>query len=188
MKKLATTDTTIEQFYTLIMQGVEAWTEAGKIVSKKMDEDPDWAEMVTNKHPEIGIETVYAFYRIGKGVLHPKLLLSDKPGIRALRRLPYFEQEKYLNNPVKVLIENKGDWESINMSIYNMTPLQSKQVFDGEEVRSEAGQRAWIESQKIRTKPVDVNEPYRVVGKNLVIMEPCRFTQKQLMQIMAGMD
>ena len=179
----------IDQFVELVQRGIDAWIEAGEIVAKNMDDDAEWAEKVNAAHPEISIEMLYAFDRVGRKQLHPKLLLSDGPGVRKLRRLPYQMQEKYLNGSVPVLVTTTpGEWDTLQIDIHNLTPSQASQVFDGDKVRSPQQQRAWIEDQKAKRVAVTYDEPFRVTGRKLVIMEPCQLSAKQLAQILAQME
>lgn len=183
-----TTKTAVKQFADLVFKGIDFWMQAGAIVSKAMDADPDFAEKVSEEHPEISQEMVHAFDRIGRKELHPRLLLSDKPGPRRLRRLPFRLQERHITEPVSVLVQTSKGWETLKMSIHNLTPSQASQVFDADSIRDEAAQRAWIQDRAAIEKVIEQhNEPYRITGGKLVIMEPCQFTPKQIAQILAQM-
>lgn len=177
----------IDRIASLINQGVQAWIEAGKIVANAIDKDPDFAEKLNAKHPEVSVEMVYALDRVGRRELHPKLLLSEYPGVRRLRRLPYSLQEKYVNNPVPVLVNGPKGWESLQVDINNLTPQQAAQVFDKNGVRSDAAQRAYIESQKAKQPAKEYKDPCRVVGHRLVIAQPCEITAKELSHFLAQM-
>lgn len=178
----------IDRFFELIQRGVDAWIEAGQIVAENIDKDPDWADTVNTAHPEIGVEMIYAFERIGRKQLHPKLMLSDGPGVRKLRRLSYHQQEKFLNEPLPMLINNEGSWESLSVDIHNLTKAQADQVFDGDCVRTLQQQRAWIEDHKAKRSVLQYDEPFRITGRKLVVMEPCQLSAKQLAQILAQME
>jgi hypothetical protein len=139
------------QFVQLVMKGIQCWMEAGKLVAKKLNEDPDWADRVHELHPEISVETIYAFDKVGRMQLHPQLLLSDCPGHVQLRRLSYDAQQKYLGEPVPLLVRTESGWESLNVDVRNLTTLQAAQVFEGSKgVRSDAAQRAWLESRAVK--------------------------------------
>ncbi len=184
--QIKTTDQ-ISKFVSLFQQGYEAWIEAGKIVSASLESDADFADKVHAAHPEISCDTVYAFDRLGRKELHPKLLISDAPGSRKLRRLPFTLQEKYTEQPVKVLVKNSKGWDTLEISVFNLTPDQANQVFDGDSIRSEAAQRAWLEGKASKAM-IQIDEPYRVSGRKLVVMQPCQFTAGQLCRLLADME
>ncbi len=178
----------VEEFSKLVMAGIEAWWKAGQIVARNLDADPAWLDEVCRRCPEITPETVLAFDRVGRRKLHPRLMGSNKPGAVRLRAFPLELQEKYLTHPLPLLIKNGKGVETLEVSLWNLTAEQCRQVFDAEGVRSEGGQRAWLESRESKraiAKPVD--EPYRIVGSTLVVMGPCRFTAKQVLQLAAQM-
>lgn len=179
----------IDQFVQFIMAGIEAWFKAGELVARNLDANPVWADEVCKRCPEITLETVMAFDRVGRRKLHPRLLASNKPGAVRLRSLPFELQEKYLSAPVPVLIKQGKDVETLEVSLWNLTTDQCRQVFESDGVRSEGAQRAWLESQTKRARvPVAVDEPYRVTGHTLVVMEPCKFSLKQLLSLAAQMQ
>ena len=177
----------IEQFIDLLQRGYDAWIEAGKIVAKSLEDDPDFAEKVNAAHPEVSIDTVYAFDRVGRRELYPKLLMSDTPGAKRLRRLPYAAQEKFANNPVSVLIRADKGWDTLKTSVFNLTSDQAAQVFDGDCIRTEAAQRAYLEAKSTKAM-VQIDEPYRISGRKLIVLQSCQFTAGQLARILADME
>jgi hypothetical protein len=178
---------TIERFMELFQKGYEAWVEAGKLVSEQLETDPDFAEKVHDAHPEISCDIIYAFDRLGRKELYPKLLISDSPGAKRLRRLPYSSQEKYCKEPVPLLIRNEKGWQTLNTSVFNLTPEQAAQIFDGESMRTEAEQRAWVENKATKSL-VQIDEPYRVSGRKLIVIQPCQFTAGQLARVLAEIE
>lgn len=187
MQNIQRANTNVNKFIELFLKGIELWLEAGRIVSQALEEDPDFAEKVNAAHPEISVDTVYAFDRIGRKQLHPKLVISDSPGARKLRRLPYTMQEKYTDEPVPVLIRTESGWETLKVNVFNLTSEQAAQVFDGDVIRTEGAQRAWLESKASKAL-IQVDEPYRVSGRKLLIMQPCQLNAKQLATILAQME
>lgn len=178
---------TIEQFYTLIMQGVAAWTKAGELVAKACEEDDDFPAKVNAAHPEITEEFVLVFERVGRRLVHPKLLMDDSPGVEKLRSLPYAEQEKWMTCPVPLLVRAAKGWETLRTPVRNLTQMQARQVFARHCVRSEGEQRAWLEGQSA-LKSVPADDAFRVVGGKLVVMHPTTLTRKQVAQCLAMME
>ena len=177
----------VEQFFTLLQKGYEMWMQAGKVVADALESDVDFAEKVNKAHPEVSVDVVYAFDRIGRKQLHPKLAISDSPGAKKLRRLPYAQQEKFINQPLPVLIKQVNGWEVLKVSVFNLTAEQSSQVFDGDVVRTEAEQRAYLETKSSKSL-IQIDEPYRVSGRKLIVMQACQFTAGQLARLLAEME
>ena len=182
-----TKNSDVDAFVALVMKGVEAWIEAGKILVKNIDEDPDFGDKICDKCPDISAEMVCRFEQIGRQELHPRLLLSDAPGIRRLRKLPYDLQEKYVTHPVNMLAT---DGSTINADVRNLTPDQAAQVFKHDGIRSLAEQRLWIEDTKAKqiAPPTKANLPYRIVGQKLVVVQPCQFNRKELANLLAEIE
>ena len=190
MSKELTKSNVIGQFAELVFKGIELWTQAGKIAAEAIDADPEWPEKVKTTHPEISLDVVYAFDRIGRGQLHPKLLVNDCPGYVRLRNLPLPEQERFIENPVDLLVKTPGGWETLRVSVLNLTPAQARQVFDKKSVRTLAAQRAFLESdttQKELAKSAK-DEPYRVVGNSLVILQPCKLDRRDIARLLVEME
>jgi hypothetical protein len=177
----------IRNFAEHLRAGIENWTKAGEIAAKCCDADPQWPEKVVEQFGDINVDVIYAFERIGRGVLNPKLLLNDSPGCRKLRRLPKHYQDRFLSEPVNLLIKQDGNWETLKIDVRNLEPAQANQVFTNDGVRSEAQQRAWLEERATR-ESVQIDEAYRIAGKNLVVMSPCQFTRKQLTRLLMEME
>jgi hypothetical protein len=178
-----------DEFVKLVMAGVESWVKAGEIVARNLDVDPGWLDAVCKRCPEITEETVLAFDRVGRRKLHPRLLMSNKPGAVRLRAMPMELQEKYLASPVPLLVKSGKAVETLEVSVWNLTPDQCRQVFDKDGIRSEGAQRAWLESREARKlPPIQVNEPYRIAGSTLVVLEPCKLSCKQLLSLAAQMQ
>lgn len=176
-----------ELFIDLVMRGTECWLQAGEIVARNMDANPHFIDEVCDKCPDLSPETVVRFAQIGRKQLLPKLLISDAPGVRRLRKLPYALQQKYSSDPIPVVIAS-GD--VLTVDVRNLTPDQAAQVFADDRIRSEAEQRAWMEDKKAKTAVhrQSVDSPYRIVGKKLVIVQPCQLTSRDLARVLADME
>lgn len=174
----------------LITQGINAWFEAGRIVAEQVDENEGFVDFVCEKFPSFTPEMVMRFYAIGKKQIHPELLISDAPGIRRLIKLPYGLQEKYLRTPIPVLVKTQRDWEMLQIDVRNLTADQAKQAIDGDCVRSQAAQRAWIESNNVKrfNPSADIDLPWKIVGKRLVIKKDVTLTARELARILSDME
>lgn len=180
----------IQRIVELIHQGVESWIEAGKIVAKEIDSDPDFIDKICAEVPGISHEIVLRLDQIGRNRLYPHLLLNDSPGVRKLYRLPRDLQEKFWSEPVELLISDGDKTETLKVDVRNLSPAQARQVFNGATVRSVAAQRAWLEDEKARnfTAAVEVDDSYRVVGRRVVFRKNVSLTAKELARILAEIE
>lgn len=178
-----------KQFIDLVLQGLECWKQAGEIAAKAIADDPEFIDTVVSECPDITAETVRRFERIGLGQLHPQLCLSESPGVRRLRKLSYLLQERYATSPVELLVKADGKYDTLQVDVRNLTHDQAAQVFDANGLRSAAAQRAYIENAVLKRTdpPARGNLPYRTVKDDLVIMQPCRISKKDLARILADM-
>lgn len=177
----------VSQFVELLNQGLQAWNDAAAIARENIAKDPEWPDKVAEACPMLSPDKVRAFCKIGQTV-HVNLFLASGSGPNALRRLPIALQDKYVSEPVAVLIANG---ESLLVDVNNLTPDQASQVFAHDGVRSLAAQRAWLEDKAMKAKPIakKADVPYRVTGGKLVVMVAgTTFTRKDLAKFVAEMD
>jgi len=135
----------IERFYELLKQGYDAWIQAGKIVVSALESDPDFADKVHEAHPEVSVNVVLAFDRIGRRALHPKLAMSDSSGAKALQRLSYDLQEKYVDELITVITLCDGKVGVAKKRVFDLEKHEAKQVFTPHHVRTEAEQYDYLQ-------------------------------------------
>lgn len=183
MKNLITNQQTeIDKFHALVMEGIEKWIEAGEIVARAIDTNPEFIENACDTHPSLTPELIKRFYAIGKKQLHPEVLISTAPGIRALARLPYAQQEKYLREPLEIVVDGE---DVLKVEARNLTSKQVRQVFSSGGVRSVGGQRAVMLSEN---KCVDIKTPaqhYQIKGGKFVTDGPVALDIGALMRQLA---
>lgn len=181
------TKTAAHLFCEYLLRGCEAWLEAGKIAAAELDKNPDWADEVARIDPFPPAGSVKQFARIGRMQLHPKLLAPGPVGLQRLAKLPFALQEKYLKQPVEVLVE-KG--ETLLIDVHNLTDEQAAQVFTKDDIRDIPEQRAWLSTQAMQkaVPPTRANLPYRIAGKKLICMAGCTFERKELAKLLAEME
>lgn len=169
---------------TNIVQNAAAVAER---VRQLIAKDPEWVDNFCERAPGFTPSFLRRISLLGVKE-SPQLLFTSSAGAAALRRLPLDIQEKHATEPVELLLANM---ETLCIDIHNLSPLQASQVFASDHVRSLAEQRAWLEDQATRksvARVVKPDMPYRVVKTDLVIMEPCKLSRKQLMQLLSEMD
>lgn len=183
-------DKEINEFAELVQQGIECWFKAGQIVTRAIDSDPEWASKVTARYPQLTAEIIFRFEQIGRRQMLPQLLVSDCPGYRALRRLPYSMQEAVMSRGVEVLTCHNGDYDALMVEPINLTSNQCRQVFAANRIRSLAEQRALVESYELKNRPVKATaiQPYKVRNGRLIVNTPVEFSRKDLARILAEME
>ena len=139
---------TITKFVGLLYEGVAAWEAAGKLLVKLIDRNPDVKTKIVREHPEISMGVLSRLEMVGRGLVKPEMLLSDAPAYRAARVLPVSDQDRLLKEPtVPLVVREEGRTEVLMADFRNLQPVQVRQVFAKDHIRTEAEQRAWIESQ-----------------------------------------
>lgn len=180
----------VEEFIRLVKKGMECWVQAGEIAAKSIEGNPNFIDEVCDTWPDISPETVRRFQCIGLKKLHPALTISEAPGMRRLRKMPYEIQCKYVGDPVELLVEKQDGWDVLLVDVRNLTPDQVSQVFDFDCLRTQAAQRAYIEGKKAKqlAPPVKADLPYRIVGKKLVVVTACTLDRKEMARLLADME
>lgn len=177
------------QFIEYIHQGIECWIKAGSLLVERTAVDDTFRDKIMEMCPEITEETLDNFERIGLKLVHPKLLISDCPGAKRLRKMSYNIQERYIEKPIPLLVHTENGWETLNVSYLNLTRQQAEQVFGLDGIRTNAAQRAWVEDRNIKKLPAPkLDEPYRVVKDTVVFMGGCTLTLAQLAELVAKMS
>lgn len=92
----------IKELHALIVQGVEAWTRAGKILVTLVDQDPDIYNEIIAKHPGLTKSTLAQLEAVGRNTLEPRLLLNGCIGYQRLRKCPLSDQRRALSTGIKI--------------------------------------------------------------------------------------
>src|SRR5690242_3959729 len=76
----------------------------GKAMVAIVDGIPDGYKKLREKYPSLSGGTIAQFLRVGRGHVYEPLLLSDEPGVKALRKCDIAIQKEYYHEPIPVLI------------------------------------------------------------------------------------
>lgn len=178
-----------QRFIDALNRGLSAFVEAGEILVNALAEHPNIKERIMELEPRIDPQALADMERIGRKQLHPMLTVSNKPALRALRRMPYSEQERYSSEPVELLIVDSADKTStLQVSIHNMTADQSRQAFNGNHVRTLAEQRAYIEGERAKRmvkQAPPVTSDYVISRGRIVTNRPLTLTQEDLVRMLS---
>lgn len=178
-------DQQLNSFYDALQRGKDALEDAGRILVSLIDEDVSVKERIMAEHPEITEDVIETFERIGRKQLYYKLCLLEAPGIRALKRCPYSEQVQYSTDPIPMLLLNGRESDHLTVAVHALNPEQVKQVFGGHRIRSLAEQRAWIENQKSKPRPLDKREPYTLGKGRITFHEPVTLSASDMARLLS---
>lgn len=124
---------------------------------------------------------------IGEGRLLPQIGFGEpSAGRQELARCSMADQQTYLAQPFEVVVINGAAADTILVAVDALTRDQAKQIFDRGLIRSAGAQRAWLESQKAKTKLVAVECDYKIHGRYLVV-RGVRFSKSALLAILSQM-
>lgn len=180
------TQTDAERFAALVQKGIDAWTEAGRLLVRMIEENPNAKNVIIEFCPDVTEEILSRFEAIGRNQLHPKTLLNNSPGMRRLRQLPYSDQARFLSEPVPVLVKTATGIDTLQVAVKNLTPEQALQVFTPDGVRGLDAQRAWVESRTSRKHATSA--PYQIKGHKVHFNADCEMTARELAQVLAQMS
>lgn len=184
--KTGLTVNAIEEFKTLIENGIASIVQACEKYVEALDSDKDANEKFHSAFPMIDEATWANFELIGRKLMHHKLLFTGGKAINKLKLLPYSQQEVALEKGIDLLVSN-GDILKVKPDC--MTPFQIKQIFDGEHIRSLPQQKAYLESLKIiATKSHPVIETYVIKSGKVIFPAQSEYTRKEIARILMEME
>lgn len=185
------TESQISEFIRLFRAGVDAWIAAGEILVELVENDPHSYDYIIEKCPQLNAGVLGRFEQMGRKTLHPQLLLTASPGFARLQKLPMSLQERYIEEPVPIVIQTADGPDVILIQAKNMTRDQAAQAFAPNRLRTQGEQRAWMVDQASKAaKPVSTpiaNKPWTIKGGK-VIIAGVEFTRRELAGILAQMD
>lgn len=103
-KEVEITGEHVQQFMAFVTEGVLAWTKAGRLLVQMVERNPNTFALIRKDNPQLSIDVLLAFEKIGRNEIYPYLLLEDSPGSKRLLALPYELQTKYYKTKVKVAV------------------------------------------------------------------------------------
>ena len=180
----------INEIANCIQRGMEAWVEAGEIIAKMLDEDPSAVDTIAREIPGLTKEILFTFERIGRRELHPSLLINNSPGVKRLAQVSYSQQERYVNNPMPVIVCVDGGYDTLQIKCEDLTPQQCAQVFDRGVIRDDGAQRAYIEAEKKKAIMEGIPTeylPYHVTKGKATFRKGCILTKREVKNMLAVM-
>lgn len=183
------TNSKIKQFIDLFKQGVDAWIKAGEVLVDLVENDPHSYDYIIQQCPQLNAGVLGRFEQMGRKTLHPQLLLTASPGFSKLQKLPFSMQERYIQEPIPVIVHTADGTDILLVQAKNMTKEQAAQAFASDRLRTEGEQKAWMMQQASNAaKPAQrAGKPWTIKGTK-VIINGIEFTRRELAGILAQMD
>lgn len=178
----------INQFIALFRDGVNAWIKAGEILVELVEADPHTYDYIIQQCPQLNAGILGRFEQMGRKTLHPQLLLTASPGFSKLTRLPFSMQERYISEPIPLIVHTAEGTDVLLVKAKDMTKDQANQVFAPGRLRTEGEQKALLmQQQSNAARPVTTSKPWSIRGSKIII-NGLEFTRKELTAILAQMD
>lgn len=179
----------IDQFGDLLAQIGAGIKAAAALVVEIVNENPDGKRQLLEKYPQISMSFLNQLEAVGRGQLNPKLALTVNPGLVKLRKLPPSDQDRYLEEPLELVIEKDGEYDVLLVKAADMTADQAKQVFAEDHVRSHGAQRAYLEDLRqkaaLANQTVPVKQVYTIHRNGQVEINGVLFHRKDLLDILS---
>lgn len=155
----------ITRFVKLVQQGIDAWTEAGKHLVVMIEQDKDFLMTMRKAHPEISMDMLTVFERIGRKQIYAPLLANSSQGARALLELPYDVQQKYCTGLVPVVVKRSGNYVTERKRLDELNRSEVKQVFDFDCVVTAERQEKRLREMTTTKTPVAYSAPASFVKR-----------------------
>jgi hypothetical protein len=177
----------IDSFIALFKDGVEAWIKAGEILVDLVEADPHTYDYIIQKCPTLNAGILGRFEQMGRKTLHPQLLLTASPGFAKLQKLPFSMQERYIEEPIPLVVHTDDGTDILLVQAKNMTKEQAAQVFAGDRLRTDGEQKAWLMQQRsMNARPVNKQEAaWTIKAGRVIFREGTSLSAGELATILA---
>lgn len=180
----------LDRFIDLYIKGSESFVQAGEILVELVDQDPHTYDYILRKFPNLNPTVLSKLEQMGRKTLHPQLLFNNSAGFAKLQRLPYSLQERYIDEPIPLVVHTEAGTDVLLVKAREMTKEQANQAFGTGRIRTEGEQKAYLiqqESNAARNVTPAMQTPWKIKGSKVEI-NGVLFTRKELTGILAQMD
>jgi hypothetical protein len=187
---IAQINITIDRFVDLYVKGSEAFVQAGELLVKLVDNDQHTYDYILRKFPTLNPTILNKLEQMGRKTLHPQLLFNNSAGYSKLQKLPYSLQERYIDEPIPLVVHTENGTDVLLVKAREMTKEQANQAFGTGRIRTEGEQKAYLiqqESNAARNVTPAMQTPWKIKGAKVEI-NGVLFTRKELAGILAQMD
>ena len=176
----------LKQFKSSLLAGIDEIVKAAKIYVKAIDEDPSNQKLFMDEFKDtIPLAAWYGFEAVGRGAMHPKLLLGGGRNSNKIKQLPFSIQKQIFDGYKFDLLLPDGD--SMKVNLLEVSPLQAEQLVNNNNIRSLGEQRAYLEEQKKQITVTEIELPYYICKGKIHFRENCVLTKKELAYVLKGM-
>ena len=182
------TDSKANQFIDLFRQGVEAWIKAGEILVELVENEPHAYDYIIQKCPNLNAGILGRFEQMGRKILHPQLLLTASPGFAKLQKLPMSMQERYIEEPIPLIVHTNEGTDVLLVKAKDMTKEQASQVFANNRLRTEGEQKAYLmQLRSMAARPVNTGNvaPWSIKSGRVVFQQGATLSAGELGMIIA---
>lgn len=140
----------VDDFLRAIKAGIDCWREAGEILCKLLEDDPQVFGTISRRVPWLSTDILMAFQRIGQRQLCPYLLLDGSAASKRLAYMPYDTQvEIYNKKSVQLAYEAlDGSYAWRDISWHFLTRSEAELVFNDSGLRTFEEQVAILKQSK----------------------------------------
>lgn len=181
-------DAKTELFIDLFREGVAAWIKAGELLVEMVESDPHVYDYIIQKCPTLNAGILGRFEQMGRKILHPQLLLTASPGFAKLQKLPMSLQERYIEEPIPLIVHTDDGTDVLLVKAKDMTKEQAAQVFSNNRLRTEGEQKAYLmQLRSMAARPVNTSNaaPWSIKSGRVIFQQGASLTAGELAMIVA---
>jgi len=177
--------TSIDEFVDAVLGSINNLSRAGKYAAEESAKDPNWTTRVCELRPQLTESFLDGLIKVGLNQWVGEFFLSESPGARAIRCLPFSVQSHYVKRPIELVVKRDGGYDTKLVDVRDLSSNQAKQVFSKGSIRSARAQEAYIEDRLLKSSVPKVEDgSYKVSGGQLVVTKPCRITRSEVVRLM----
>lgn len=185
MKQNSIIQNKIDQFKSLINDGIESWIKAGEILVELVDSDQGIYDAIVARNPQFTYETLSTFEAIGRKEIYPYLLLDGSHGAKKLMEMPYSRQVELYDTTVEVVVDNGGKLVVEKIKVQDLKKAQCDLVFGHKSLRKADQQIEFLkEKRQVRSYSF---MPYEIKGGKIYFRSDSVLTREELEKIIASM-
>jgi hypothetical protein len=177
------------EFLAAFRAGLDALTEAGKLLVRLFEADPGARDRLVEQHGFDHV-TLATLEKVGRGLLHPRLATWGS----RYAALPLSEQRRLAEGTIDALVvDPQGKTDVLKVSVLRTTPEMREQLVNGDHIRTLDEQRAWLVAKtqaaqraKAHAKELETT-PWHVAGRAIAVVRPTMLARRDLLAMMQAL-
>lgn len=172
----------MDQFQVALNAGLDGLKNAAKILVNAIDNDPDALDRFKKRFRGSVPETAWrSLEAVGREKLHPKLMLGCVKNSGYIRRLPYHEQKKFLDDGATVELATKSG--TMLAKPTDLKQEQADQVFNCGKIRTVKEQEEFAKAKGSVPKPIK-RADYTIENGVVKLWHNRVFTEEELVDLL----